>query len=154
MQVPIYQGQEQRGTLTMARQGLYAQFNGTLRADGLCRIYGVFEGGEISLGVPVPEGQRLCLRASMPASRLPGGMLKCGRIVYEAGRWQRFQGGSLGGVHYPPGLRQGNRLRFPWKQGQRLPAEEVFVFYRLVEEQGSCYLELALDEDGKPVLPE
>ena len=154
MQVPIYQEQQQIGTLNMVRQGLYALFSGTVRADGICRIYADFEGGEISLGIPVPEGQHLRIHASMPVSRLPGGMLKCGRVVYEEARWCEFPGGCLGGIAFPSGIRRGNTFRFPWKQGQKLPAEEVMVFYRMVTDGARCYLELSLDEAQRPKLPE
>ena len=68
--------------------------------------------------------------------------------------WSSFAGGCLGGVRFPPGLRRGNELRFVWKEGQKLPADEVMCFYRYIEENGTGYLTIRLDEKEKPVLPE
>ena len=56
MSVPIYQEGTQCGMLQDTTQGLYTRFSGRLKAQGLCRVYGVYPEGEISLGVPVPEG--------------------------------------------------------------------------------------------------
>ena len=69
MQVPIYDGRQKQGILEACQQGLYTKFTGSLQAQRLCRVYGVFSGGEISLGVPVPEGERLYLRAHKQATQ-------------------------------------------------------------------------------------
>ena len=98
MQVPIYDGRQKQGILEACQQGLYTKFTGSLQAQRLCRVYGVFSSGEISLGVPVPEGERLYLRATMPTSRLPKGQLIAGKIVYEGDTWQCFPGGTIGGL--------------------------------------------------------
>ena len=154
MSVPIYQEGTQCGMLQDTTQGLYTRFSGRLKAQGLCRVYGVYPEGEISLGVPVPEGDSLRVRATLPTSRLPKGRLLSGRVVYEQDAWRPFSGGCMGGVTYPPGQRKGNCLRFPWKMGMELPAMEVFCFYRLVREKDRSYLELRLDPEGRPLLPE
>ena len=154
MQVPILLGQQKRGMLEACQQGLYTRFNGTLQANGICRVYGVFSGGEISLGIPVPEGERFRIRATYPSSRLPKGKLLCGKIVEEMDGWQPFGGGTIGGVCYPAGARKGNCLRFRWKVGEPLPAESVCCFYQYREVNGKTYLELQLGEDGRPAIPE
>lgn len=154
MQVPIMSGTKRTGTLEACQQGLYTKFTGRLQADGLCRVYGVFSGGEISLGIPVPEGERLYLRATMPTSQLPKGQLLSGKIVYEKERWQPFPGGTIGGVCYPAGEKKGHTLRFCWKVGEPLPADEVCCFYAYREMQGRSYLLLRLDENGVPYCSE
>ena len=154
MQVPIFDGTQQAGTLETCRQGLYTKFSGSLRANDLCRVYAVFTGGEISLGIPVPEGDRLYLRATMPTSRLPNGVLRSGRIVYEKDMWQPFSGGKIGGVCYPGGEKKEDCLRFLWKVGDPLPADEVCCFYEYREMQGKSYLLLRLDENGAPCCSE
>ena len=154
MQVPIYDGRQKQGILEACQQGLYTKFTGSLQAQRLCRVYGVFSGGEISLGIPVPEGERLYLRATMPTSRLPKGQLISGKIVYEGDTWQCFPGGTIGGVCYPAGERRGDCLRFRWKVGDPLPADEVCCFYAYREVQGKSYLLLHLDENGVPYCPE
>ncbi len=154
MQVPIFDGTQQAGTLETCRQGLYTKFSGSLQANNLCRVYGVFSGGEISLGIPVPEGDRLYLRATLPTSRLPNGQLISGKIVYEGDVWRHFPGGTIGGVCYPVGEKKGDWLRFPWKVGDPLPADEVCCFYEYREMQGKSYLILRLDEKGTPCCSE
>jgi hypothetical protein len=57
----------------------------------------------------------------------------------------------LGGVRFPAGLRQKDRLRFRWSPGEPLPAEELLLFYRYIEEDGQTYLELRLDPEGRPI---
>lgn len=150
MEVPIFFGEEQRGTLRAEQKGLYTHFYGQVRENELCRVYGVFSGGECSLGVPVPEQGKLILRAAMPTARLPSGNLLSGRLQLRGEGFLPFPGGEIGNVKYPAGLRKGNVLRFPWKAGGRLPAEEMLCFYRLVLENRTYYLELRLREDGTP----
>lgn len=154
MQVPIFSGTQQVGTLETCRQGLYTKFSGMLRANELCRVYAVFSGGEISLGIPVPDGDRMRVRSTMPTSRLPSGSLTAGKLVYEKNMWQPFSGGTIGGVWYPAGEKKENRLRFPWRMGEPLPADEVCCFYRYKEIGGKTYLELTLTADGTPAISE
>lgn len=154
MQVPIFSGTQQVGTLETCRQGLYTKFSGTLRANELCRVYAVFSGDEISLGIPVPDGDRMRVRSTMPTNRLPTGNLTAGRLVYEKNMWQPFSGGTIGCVRYPAGERKENRLRFPWRMGEPLPADEVCCFYRYREIGGKTYLELTLTADGTPAISE
>ena len=90
----------------------------------------------------------------MPTSRLPKGQLIAGKIVYEGDTWQCFPGGTIGGVCYPAGERRGDCLRFRWKVGDPLPADEVCCFYAYREVQGKSYLLLHLDENGVPYCPE
>lgn len=150
MEVPIFLGEEKRGMLRAEQKGLYTHFYGQVQEKELCRVYGVFSGGECSLGVPVPEQGKLILRAAMPTTRLPSGRLLSGRLQLRGEGFLPFSGGEIGGVHYPKGLRKGNTLRFPWKVGQRLPAEEMLCFYHMVMENRTYYLELKLREDGTP----
>lgn len=150
MQVPVFDGTQQVGTLEVCREGLYTKFSGNLRANDLCRVYGVFSGGEISLGIPVPEVDRLHLRATMPTSRLPKGQLISGKIIYEGDVWQPFPGGTIGGVCYPAGEKKRDCLRFLWKVGDPLPVDEVCCFYEYREMQEKSYLVLRLDENGAP----
>lgn len=150
MQVPVFYGDQERGTLRAEQKGLYTSFYGQLRETGLCRVYGVFSGGECSLGIPVPEQGRMVLRATVPTSRLPGGRLLSGRLVLQGEGFLPFPGGIIGGVTYPAGAKKGTVLRFHWKPGQPLPAEELLCFYRPVREGGKLYLELRLKEDGTP----
>ncbi len=147
MRCEIVSGEQNVGTLRWERQGLYTRFYGAVTVMEVTKIYGVFEGGTCPLGVPVPEQGKMVLRVSMPTARLPGGKLLQGRLGSGDG-WSCFPGGSIGGVRYPAGLRKGNVLRFSWEPGDSLPAPEVLLFYRYVEENGKGYLELRLEEDG------
>ena len=55
---------------------------------------------------------------------------------------------------YPAGERRGDCLRFRWKVGDPLPADEVCCFYAYREVQGKSYLLLHLDENGVPYCAE
>jgi hypothetical protein len=150
--VPIYAESQRVGFLSRKRQGLYTQFYGEVNTDTVSRVFAVFTGGECSLGVPAPEQGKMVLRASMPTSRLPEGQLKEGRLEsIHPVAWETFPGGMLGGVRFPAGLRQKDRLRFLWSLGEPLPAEELLLFYRYIEEGGRSYLELRLDPEGRPI---
>ena len=150
MQCDIFSRGEKAGFLRWELQGLYTRFYGEVSTRDVTKVFAVFEGGECPLGVPVPEKGKMVLRASMPTSRLPKGKLLRGRLPEKESQWQRFSGGVLSGVRYPAGLRNGNTLRFPWKVGEKVPAEEVLLLYSYREEQGRSYLELRLREDGSP----
>ncbi len=152
MQCEIFDREEKAGILRWERQGLYTRFYGEVNTKDVTKVYAVFEGGECPLGIPVPEQGKMVLRASMPTGRLPKGKLLRGRLEEKKQGWQRFPGGTLGGIRYPAGLRKGDTLRFPWKVGQRVPAEEVLLLYHYVEEQGNSYLELKLNSDGTVVV--
>lgn len=104
------------------------------------------------MGVPVPEQGKMVLRASMPTSRLPKGQLLRGELEEQG--WRSFSGGVLAGVAYPAGLRKRDKLRFPWKMGEKLPAEEVMLLFSYVEEEGKSYLELCLNPDDSPKAPQ
>ena len=151
MQCEIFDSERKVGILHAERQGLYTRFYGEVSTQDVTKVFAVFEGGECPLGVPVPEHGKMVLRASMPTSRLPKGKLLRGRLPEQGTGWQRFSGGVLGGVRYPAGLKRGATLRFPWKVGDKLPAEEVMLLYSYREEQGKSYLEITLREDGTPV---
>jgi hypothetical protein len=123
-----------------------------VNTDTVSRVFAVFTGGECSLGVPAPEQGKMVLRASMPTSRLPEGQLREGRLEpIHSARWEDFPGGRLGDVRFPAGFRQKDRLRFLWSPGDPLPAEELLLFYRFIEEGGRTYLELRLDQEGRPI---
>lgn len=150
MQCEIFYGSEKVGTLRWQKQGLYTRFYGQVSIRNVSRVYAQFEGGSCCLGVPVPEQETMILRASMPTSRLPRGRLLRGVLEEAAGGWKSFSGGVLAGVRYPKGLKKGNVLRFPWHIGEQMPAEEVMLLFRYVEESGESYLELCLNPDGSP----
>jgi hypothetical protein len=150
--VPIYAESRRVGFLSRKRQGLYTQFYGEVNTDTVSRVFAVFTGGECSLGGPAPEKGKMVLRASMPTSRLPEGQLREGRLEpIHSARWETFPGGRLGDVRFPAGFRQKDRLRFLWSPGDPLPAEELLLFYRFIEEGGRTYLELRLDREGRPI---
>lgn len=152
MQCDILSGKDKVGFLRWQQQGLYTRFYGEVTVRSVSRVYARFEQGSCSLGVPVPEQGKMVLRASMPTSRLPKGKLLQGEL--EEGGWNRFPGGVLGGVSYPPGLRKGDTLRFPWKMGEKLPVEEVMLLFSYGEAGGESYLELTLNPDGSPKVPQ
>lgn len=154
MQCEILSGDKTVGFLRWERQGLYTRFYGEITEREVTRVVAVFEGGECSLGVPVPEKDKMVLRASMPTGRLPKGRLLQGRLQKKQQEWEPFPGGVLGGVTYPRGRKKGNLLRFSWCPGEKLPADEVMLLYRFVEEQGKSYLELCINPDGSPRLPQ
>lgn len=148
MQCDVFDRGKKVGFLRTERQGLYTRFYGEISTTDVIRVYARFEGGECPLGIPVPERGKMVLRASMPTSRLPKGKLLGGFLGEKEPVWQRFGGGELGGVCYPAGNKRGNTLRFGWKVGEKVPAAEVLLLYRYVEEMGKSYLELTLNEDG------
>ena len=62
MELPIYDGGEKVGTLTVRREGLYAVFRAELPLrDGLQRLWLCGETGSVCLGLPEPRGGRLRL---------------------------------------------------------------------------------------------
>lgn len=146
MQCDIIANGRKTGVLKAERQGLYTRFYGEVNTKDITKVYAVFEGGECALGIPVPEKGKMVLRVSMPTAKLPKGKLLSGYLPSEDSVWQPFPGGTLAGVCYPEGMKNGNALRFPWHVGEKLPAEEVLLFYRYREQEG-C-LELRLEPDG------
>lgn len=154
MQCEILNGSQKVGMLRWERQGLYTRFYGEITEQQVTRVIAVFEGGECSLGVPVPEQGEMVLRASMPTGRLPKGKLLRGYLQAKPRQWTEFPGGTLAGVTYPRGIKLENRIRFPWHIGEAMPAEEVVLLYRYVEEQGRSYLELCFNPDGSPKVPQ
>ncbi len=146
MPVDILSEGQKSGFLNVSRQGLYTKFYGETNREDLCRIYGVFEGGEVPLGVPVPERGKMVLRVSMPSSKLPGGRLLRGEVRTKQPEWTYFPGGKIGGVVLPEGRKKGKLLRFPWKPGEALPAEEMLLFYSFVSENGQDYLEISFED--------
>ena len=151
MQVAVLEGDRVRGTLEAEQRGLYTAFRAQVETEEVCRLYGIFEGGEASLGVPAPEDGRMLLRISVPTSRLPEGRLLRGELRTGGNAsWRRFSGGKVGDATLPPGLVRGNTYRFPWRAGDRLPCEEYLCFFHFRQEGGRGYLELTLDEKGFP----
>lgn len=148
MRCDILAGTKRIGFLQAERQGLYTRFYGCLETKRLTKLYAVFEGGQWGLGIPVPEGNKLVLRTSVPTTSLPQGKLLCGRIPEELPEWECFQGGEIEGVSYPEGLRKGGTLRFRWSPETAVPAPEVILFYKLVYQDGTTYLELTPEDYG------
>lgn len=147
----LYRGKK-AGTLSLKRQGLYMVFLAELSVQVLSKLYVSFEAGVCSLGVPVPHGTGMFLRASIPASRLPGGQLIKAELHELDEDWEPFGGGTVGGVFLPEGFRRGNLFRFPWEPDMPLPADEYLCFYQPVVEKGRLYLQLRLTETGQPVM--
>ncbi len=138
------------GCLTAQQQGLYTVFRGRGRGHDLCRAYAIFEGGELALGIPVPEGEDMLLRASLPTSRLPQGRLLRGELRPKDDPWQSFPGGQVGQAELPSGQVRGGCYRFPWSPEEKLPYGPYLCFFRYVREREKSYLELSLDENGLP----
>lgn len=62
MELPIYDGGEKVGMLTVRREGLYAVFRAELPLrDGLQRLWLCGETGSVCLGLPEPRDGRLRL---------------------------------------------------------------------------------------------
>ena len=153
MEAAVLQGEEIRGTITAETKGLYTVFLARVDTEEVCRLYGIFEGGEAALGVPVPEQGKMTLRISVPTGRLPGGKLLRGELrTGETSPWRTFPGGKRGDAELPPGKVRGRTYRFPWHPGDKLPCEAYFCFFRYVREGSGEYLELTLDEDGYPAV--
>ena len=140
------------GTLSCRKQGLYMVFLAELSLRVLSKLYVYYEAGECSLGVPVPRGEGMFLRTSVPASRLPGGRLLNAELRDMEPEWEHFSGAHIGGVFLPEGFRRGQVYRFPWEPGMPLPAEEYLCFYEPVEQDGRLYLQLKLTDTGQPVI--
>jgi hypothetical protein len=152
MEVPVLRQETHCGSLRARQQGLYTEFFAQVSHGPVARLYGVFEGGEVALGVPAPEQGIMTLRASLPTSRLPKGRLLRGKLESKA--WQNFPGGRVGDVILPPGYVQDSVYRFPWSPGDTLPWEPLLCFYQYVSADGQDYLQLCLDRQGKPILQE
>ena len=146
----LYRG-EKVGTLRWSKQGLYMVFLAELSVRVLSKLYVYSEAGECSLGVPVPRGEGMRLRASIPGSRLPGGKLIRAELRELEAPWEHYGGGDVGIVFLPEGLRRGNVFRFLWEPGMPLPADEYLCFYEPVKQDGKLYLQLRLTETGQPV---
>ena len=52
MQVAVLEGNRVCGTLEGEQKGLYTAFHAQVETEEVCRLYGIFEGGEASLGIP------------------------------------------------------------------------------------------------------
>ena len=136
------------GRLAAEQRGLYVVYYGTMRNTEVCRIKGIYEQGEIWLGVPVPENGAMVLRVSVPVSKVPKGNFLYGSVVLSEGQWKPWPGGRVGTLDLPQGQRKGMTYRFSWKGGHRLPCEELLCFYRYLS-QG--FLEVEFDKAGNPV---
>ncbi len=153
MQAAVLRGDQVCGTISAEEKGLYTVFQAQVETEEICRLFGIFEGGEASLGIPAPEQGRMTLRISVPTARLPAGKLLRGELrTGETAAWRRFPGGKRGDAVLPPGQVRGQTYRFPWKPGDRIPAEEYLCFFRFVRDQGRTYLELTLNEKGFPAV--
>lgn len=151
MSVPVFYDGEKCGFLQNARQGLYTRFYGEVSIKDLSRVYAVYDGGELLLGVPVPEQGKMVLRTSMPTGQVPKGNLLRAELRVRPSGWATFPGGVIVGIRYPKGLKKGNILRFPWKLGEPLPTDEVLLFYRYSCVDGQQFLDISLDEIGNGV---
>ena len=149
METEIYLADRPCGVLRAEERGLYTHFTGRMDALGLGRLLGVFEGGRLNLGVPVPAGEGMELRAGIPSRCLPGGRLLRGELVLEG--WEPFPGGRVGDLNLPRGQRRGNSYRFPWKPGERLPCDDLLCFFSYEEQGGRGCLRVELDRDGRPL---
>lgn len=147
MQVSIFQQGQPCGTLNCQQRGLYTEFYAQVDTEVVAKVHAVFEYGETALGIPAPECGKMCLRISVPTSRLPQGKLLRGELVPREAQWSHYPGGQIGELILPPGRRQGDRWRFSWKPGERLPCEALMCFFTM--EDGG-WLEVCLDEDGNP----
>ena len=147
MQVSIFQQGQPCGTLNSQQRGLYTEFYAQVNTEAVAQVHAVFERGEVALGIPAPESGRMCLRISVPTSRLPQGKLLRGELVPREAQWNRYPGGRVGELLLPSGRRRGNHYQFPWKPGQRLPCEALMCFFSVVD---AGYLEVCLDENGNP----
>ena len=147
MQVSIFWQGQPCGTMNCQQRGLYTEFYAQVDTEEVAKVHAVFECGETALGIPAPECGKMCLRISVPTSRLPKGKLLRGELVPRDAQWSRYPGGRVGELVLPSGYRKGNRYRFSWKPGERIPCEALMCFFTWDK---SGYLELCLDEQGKP----
>lgn len=147
MQVSIFQQGQPCGTLNTQQRGLYTEFYAQVDTKDVAKVHAVFEGGETALGIPAPERGSMCLRINVPTSRLPRGKLLRAELVPQEAQWRRYCGGKVGDLALPVGRRQGNRYQFPWRPGEKLPCEALMCFFTY---DPAGYLELNLDENGKP----
>lgn len=73
-------------------------------------------------------------------------------VIGDKSHWKKWEGGCIAGISYPPCLRMGNMLRIPWKVGDAIIPMEPLLLYRYVCREGDSYLELSLDDQGRPIL--
>lgn len=75
---PVFFGSEPIGKVQVLRQGLYYGFHCRCRLTGsvVCRLFGVWEGGEENLGVLIPMGDGFGLDTKLPAKRFPQGEIR------------------------------------------------------------------------------
>lgn len=94
------------GTLRITPAGLYAElcFLGPLR--GVSRLVLVGRCGELSLGVPVPAGERLHLRKKLPLSALKALGELSGFVLRPIGE-EAYPIGPDGAVPFVERFRQG-----------------------------------------------
>lgn len=156
MQVTIYLEKESVGELNTESRGLYTHFFGRMKMMPLVRVQAVFESGSCDLGYPVPDQESLIIRTSMPTSRLPKGKLLHGSVFLpqDQSPWQPCDNLCMNGRVFPYCYQNGRLLRFPWRCGEALPAEDLFCFLRFVPEKEKTYIELRLDAHGNPVFPD
>lgn len=152
--IQVRKGEDCCGWLNAEQRGLYTVFWGQVQTEELCRVYAIFEGGELALGIPVPEGEHMVIRSSLPTSGLPKGTLLYGELRPKDSLWHTFPGGRVGPADLPCGQVNGQRYRFPWSPDQPLPYAPYLCFFRYVQEGEQGYLELSLDGQNMPCTKE
>ena len=150
MEVPVYDSEGQCGLLQAVEQGLYTRFTSRVDTDDICRLSGIFEQGEINLGVPVPDGNRMCARISIPTHCLPQGRLLRGQLQHLLKDWHPYPGGKLGDLTLPAGQKNGHIYRFPWKEGAIIPCETLLCFFEYIQEDNQTWLQIQLSDQGIP----
>ena len=145
--VTIFSHGQPCGTLSAQQRGLYTEFYAQVDTKAVSKLHAVFEYGETALGIPAPERGGMCLRINVPTSRLPKGKLLRGELIPKDDQWNRYPGGNIGDLTFPPGRRRKNCYQFPWKPGDRLPCEAVFCFFHY---DSVGYLTIDLDDAGMP----
>ena len=152
MQVSVFSDDQPCGMLDVQKRGLYSVFRSEVKESDLCKLYAVFSGGEIALGIPAPEHNKMTLCVSLPTGRLPAGKLLRGVLRPVREGWRPYPGGIIGNLRFPVGCVQGNNYRFPWRSGDQLPCEEVFCFFHYILDKDRVWLEIKLNEDGTPAV--
>ena len=128
------------GYLTAERRGLYYIFYGETNIRTLSRIAADFNGGTFTLGIPVPEGEKMVLRKSLPVARLPKGQLLGARLLTDEEQWKIYNGGVFKGISLPSGETKDGVIRYPWNPGKPMPVHEIMLFCSYGTEGGRGYL--------------